>query len=121
LLTRDSIEERVLQVLEQKQALFEGLFADDSDEVAFAAPGQAKFFDAVRAALNLTVPPSAPPTAPRDKLVQAGVAMLEAIAEMLTDRDIDPDLAARGQAALKKLAQVMLAEPSCEGSAAVLK
>ena len=48
LVTRGTIEERVLQVMQQKRALFAGLFAGDSDEIDFAALGQPAFLEAVR-------------------------------------------------------------------------
>ena len=35
LVTRDSIEERVLEVVQQKQALFAGLFEGDTDEIDY--------------------------------------------------------------------------------------
>ena len=50
LVTRDSIEERVLRSLEQKRSLFAGLFDGETDEVNFAALGQPAFLDTVRRA-----------------------------------------------------------------------
>jgi superfamily II DNA or RNA helicase len=60
LVTRNSIEERVLKVVEQKRALFAGLFDGDTDEVSFAALGQPKFLDAVRDLLEGEAPAVAP-------------------------------------------------------------
>src|SRR6185436_15590370 len=48
LVTRGTIEERVLRTLELKRSLFEGVFAEASDEVSFAALGQRAFLDKVR-------------------------------------------------------------------------
>src|SRR5262249_62145935 len=48
LVTRHSIEERVLQVLRQKRALFGGVFAGETDEVNFEAAGRPTFLDGVR-------------------------------------------------------------------------
>ena len=38
----------MLRVVEQKRALFAGVFDGDTDEVSFAALGQPAFLDAVR-------------------------------------------------------------------------
>src|SRR5205085_5188647 len=48
LVTRGSIEERVLQVLGQKRALFGSVFAGESDEVNFESAGRPAFLDTVR-------------------------------------------------------------------------
>jgi SNF2 family DNA or RNA helicase len=61
LVMRDSIEERVLKTVEQKRALFEGLFDGTSDEVLFNAPGQQAFLDSMK---QLFVPPVEEPPAP---------------------------------------------------------
>ena len=45
---RDSIEERVLTVLEQKRSLFTELFSGTSDEIAIDGMGQQAFLDAMR-------------------------------------------------------------------------
>src|SRR5215213_7429530 len=80
LVTRNSIEERVLKVVEQKRALFSGLFDGDTDEVSFAALGQPKFLDAVRELLEGEAPATAPNAEEaRAKLVAAGVQFLEAL------------------------------------------
>ena len=60
LVTRGTIEERVLRTLEAKQNLFAGVFDGDEDEVAFAAVNQPKFLDAVR---ELVAEPRPEPTA----------------------------------------------------------
>jgi SNF2 family DNA or RNA helicase len=52
LVTRGTIEERVLQTIGQKQDLFAGVFAGDEDEIAFTAVTQPKFLDAVRELLQ---------------------------------------------------------------------
>ena len=44
LVTRNSIEERVQRVMEQKRALFAGLFDGETDEVNFAGAGPASIF-----------------------------------------------------------------------------
>ncbi len=92
LITRDSIEERVLRTLEMKRSLFDGVFTGTSDEVSFASLGQRAFLDTVRelvaperkfAPLPPLPPPPRPREDPRQKLVEAGVRFLEALAEVL--------------------------------------
>mgnify|MGYP002777936361 CR=1 FL=1 len=127
-LTRDSIEERVLSVLNQKRQLFEELFSGTSDEIAVGSMGQAAFLDAMR---DLFVPvveelpvaePSAPVPAPAEipvvapappvpDLVAAGVAFLEALAVSLERSpglpETSPELLARGVSALEKIANAL--------------
>ncbi len=112
LVTRDSIEERVLRVLGQKKTLFDGVFATGSDEVLFEQLGQKSLLDAVRdlvstepeptptaagvppsggleardrlkAELQPAPTPSQPGVDPHQALVQAGVQFLEALAAIL--------------------------------------
>jgi superfamily II DNA or RNA helicase len=90
LVTRASIEERVLKTVAMKRSLFESVFAGTSDEVSFEALGQQAFLDAVRELVGEEAPrPPAPaeqpaPAAdPRQVLVQAGVQLLEALAEVM--------------------------------------
>jgi hypothetical protein len=94
LVTRDSIEERVLKTVTLKRSLFEGVFAGTADEVSFAALGQRAFLDAVSRLIaeGGAEPPSRqypvpstphPGPDPRQALVQAGVQLLEALAGML--------------------------------------
>jgi superfamily II DNA or RNA helicase len=99
LVTRASIEERVLKTVAQKRSLFEGVFTGTSDEVSFEALGQAGFLDAVRELVGEESPrPLAPPAPPepsadaRQALVQAGIQFLEALAAVLA-----PQGAANGQ------------------------
>ncbi len=92
LLTRDSIEERVLRTLALKRTLFDGVFSGASDEVSFASLGQRAFLEAVRdlVATEERKPPAPPPApaAPADDpvqaLVRAGVQFLEALAAVLS-------------------------------------
>jgi superfamily II DNA or RNA helicase len=102
LVTRGSIEERVLRTLQLKRTLFDGVFARGSDEVDFAALGQRAFLDTVRQLVSdeelrpaALVPqgadaprspqaiPRPPQPDPREALVQAGVQFLEALAGVL--------------------------------------
>jgi SNF2 family DNA or RNA helicase len=109
LVTRGSIEERVLRVIEQKRALFAGLFDGDTDEVNFAALGQPAFLDAVRELLaddgraGGDSPRSAAEA--RASLVTAGVQFLEALAAVLAVEKptVPVDLMARGDVALRAI------------------
>jgi superfamily II DNA or RNA helicase len=98
LVTRDSIEERVLRVLGQKRTLFDGVFTSGGDEVLFDQLGQKTLLDTVRELVSAepgpapvpvpppstpVPPPSQPVVDPRLALVQAGVQFLEALAAVL--------------------------------------
>jgi hypothetical protein len=85
LVTRGSIEERVLKTVEVKRSLFEGLFDNESDEVSFEALGRQAFLDTVR---DLVAPQEparpAPAVDPAQTLLLAGVQFLEALAGVLS-------------------------------------
>jgi SNF2 family DNA or RNA helicase len=107
--TRNSIEERVQRVIEQKRALFAGLFDGDTDEVSFAALGQPTFLDAVRELVEEegqagTVSDRSPEEA-RANVVTAGVQFLEALAALFAvEKPAAPaDLLRRGTVALKAI------------------
>src|SRR5205823_481844 len=91
LVTRDSIEERVLKTLALKRTLFDGVFSGASDEVSFASLGQRAFLDTVRDLVTAEdgkpAPPApAPPSAdPLQTLIQAGIQFLEALAAVLAN------------------------------------
>jgi superfamily II DNA or RNA helicase len=116
LVTRGSVEERVLDVIAQKRSLFTGLFEGDSDAVDFAAPGQGTFLEALRGALDLAAEQPATPAAP-DRLVRAGVALLEALAEVMGGRPADPELAERGRRALAALDRAFADADRLDGDA----
>jgi superfamily II DNA or RNA helicase len=96
LITRGTIEERVLKTLQRKRTLFDGLFSGTSDEVAFEGVGQQTFLETVRDLVSEQEPrpePPAPPPAPAaaepaavslQAVLQAGVQFLEALAGLLT-------------------------------------
>jgi hypothetical protein len=109
LITRGTIEERVLRTLERKRTLFDGLFAGTSNEVEFEALGQQTFLQTVRDLVSEQEPRelggvaggpprTAPPTqapAPAgaaaepagvslQAVLQAGVQFLEALAGLLS-------------------------------------
>ncbi len=92
LVTRGTIEERVLRTLGPKRALFEGVFAGTTDEVSFAALGRVPFLDTVRDLVAEEEPPRRqtdtptssplPVTDPAQGLLQAGLQFLEALAAL---------------------------------------
>ena len=130
-LTRDSIEERVLNVLNQKRQLFDELFRGTCDEIALDNLGQAAFLDAMRELFEPVVcevqphevprhpaadkPPEKPSATPavsaRPDLYTAGVQFLEVLAAHLEQTtslpSLPPELLARGVAALEKIAQAL--------------
>src|SRR5581483_6651391 len=64
LVTRGTIEERVLRTLEAKQNLFSGVFEGGEDEIPFEAVKTAGFLDSVRELIGEREPaPAAPPAA----------------------------------------------------------
>ncbi len=88
LITRGTIEERVLRTLERKRTLFEGVFSGTTDE----ALGQQAFLETVRGLVSEeetlspapTVPAATEPSpAPLEAVLQAGVQFLEALAGWL--------------------------------------
>ena len=95
LVMRDSIEERVLRVLDKKRSLFEAMFSGDADEIALDGEGQQSFLETMRDLFGPATPaPAEPPPAlaspaphlPAEAsaaLAQAGIAFLEALAAAL--------------------------------------
>ena len=85
--TRDSIEERVVRVVEQKRSLFQELFAGNRDELSLEATGKQGFMEMVRRLLAepieepaLPVPLPIPEANPQEVLVEAGLRFVEALA-----------------------------------------
>ncbi|MCA1693963.1 MAG: hypothetical protein LC749_04090, partial [Actinobacteria bacterium] len=95
LVMRDSIEERVLRVVEQKRSLFEAMFSGGADEIALDGMGQQAFLETMRdlfgpaTATPAELPPAVVPPAiqiPAEAtaaLTQAGIAFLESLAAAL--------------------------------------
>jgi superfamily II DNA/RNA helicase len=120
LVTRGTIEERVLRTLEAKQNLFAGVFDGDEDEIAFASVHQPKFLDAVRDLLAEPRPepaPAAPSADPGVRLAlwQAGAQMIEALnqlaaAEQPTWANADPGLRTRLHTGLTDLLRRLSAD-----------
>jgi superfamily II DNA or RNA helicase len=90
LVTRNSIEERVLKTLQLKRSLFEGIFEEGADEVSLGALGHEAFLQAVQGLIaeGDSRPPGpvvgreAAPD-PRQALVETGVQFLEALANLI--------------------------------------
>jgi SNF2 family DNA or RNA helicase len=93
LVTRDSIEERVLRTLEQKRSLLAEIFTGGNDEVAFGSLGQQAFLETVRELVGEEAPRLADSSEPassttedaRLQLVRAGVQLLEALAAVMAE------------------------------------
>lgn len=84
LVTRDSIEERVLKVIAQKRALFAGLFEGDADEVSFEALGKPGFLETVRELVEDDQPaPTTNAAEARERMFAAGLQFLDAFADLL--------------------------------------
>jgi len=121
LVTRDSIEERVLRTLEQKRSVFTEIFTGTSDEVAFGALGGRAFLETVRDLLGEEGPRPAEAAAvapgpaaedARTKLARAGVQLLEALAAVLAESSqgtgdalLPAETLQRGTAALTAILQ----------------
>jgi SNF2 family DNA or RNA helicase len=108
LVTRDSIEERVLRTLTMKRTLFEGVFTGGSDEVGFQALGHTAFMETMQQLASEEEPRAEPVAAepvgqaapvaaadPRQMLLQAGVQFLETVAGLFASGGVG----ANGQAA----------------------
>jgi SNF2 family DNA or RNA helicase len=90
LVTRDSIEERVLKAVAGKQSLFDGVFGGTGDEVLLPSLDQRAFLDTVRTLVgadeardelaSALAAPAAGLVDPRQAVFQAGVQFLEALA-----------------------------------------
>jgi SNF2 family DNA or RNA helicase len=100
LVVRDSIEERVLKAVAHKKSLFESVFTGTSDEIALDGLGNQAFLEAVRALVADELPPAAEPAVPtpavvaddpRQRLVQAGVQLLEALAALLAKPGVNAE------------------------------
>jgi SNF2 family DNA or RNA helicase len=99
LVTRDSIEERVLRTLEQKRSLLTEIFGGDNDEVAFGSLGHQAFLETMRELVGEGVPqredsPASQPIGEdaRLKLASAAVQLLEALAEVMAESPLKNNL-----------------------------
>jgi superfamily II DNA or RNA helicase len=97
LVTRNSIEERVLKTIDLKRTLFEGFFEGTSAEVSFEALGQQEFVTAMAGLLgeveDQLPAPAPPPIDTRQAVLEAGVHLLEALAGMVAVHAREPSTA----------------------------
>jgi SNF2 family DNA or RNA helicase len=120
LVTRGSIEERVLRTIEMKRALFTGVFDGVSDEVNFNSLARPAFLDSVR---ELIGEPEEKQTRrqgdkeagrgqdeqngdARVRLLMAGVQFLEALAELMVEEGangLPPQVSDRAGAAVRRI------------------
>jgi hypothetical protein len=143
LVTRGTIEERVLRTLELKRSLFAGVFAGTADEVSFEALGQRAFLDTVRTLIGeepfreerpalVPVPAAAAPYDPRQVLVQAGVQFLEALANLCNAAAEagqpvlqlplpSPEVLRASAAAIRTMVETVRRPPGANGSNAEVK
>jgi SNF2 family DNA or RNA helicase len=108
--TRGSIEERVLKTVEMKRSLFAGVFDGESDEVSFEALGQGQFLESVReligeSAVAPAVQTAEPSADANLRLLTAGVQFLEALADVLAQRNgsLPAELSERVNSAVRKI------------------
>ncbi len=107
--TRDTIEERVLQAIEAKRSLFGSIFDGDSDSVDFAALGATSFLDGVRDVIGVEKPAPEPEASAKAEfsvgLLEANVRMLEALAAWDESVIWPIELRERAATALRQLLQ----------------
>lgn len=113
LVTRNSIEERVLQAVGQKKALFDGVFAGKTDEVAFESLGRQSFLDTVRGLVEVPPVAAQPSADPVQGMLAAGVQMLESLAPVLATGKVplSPEMRQRTVAALQAMLQQLQPPP----------
>ncbi len=106
LVTRGTIEERVLRTLEQKQNLFAGVFDGEEDEIAFAAVPTGGFLATVRELIGEAKPePPKPAVPPTDwPVLESTVELLESLVRWCHRSEVQvqltPELRSRLEAAL---------------------
>ncbi|HEV3144685.1 MAG TPA: DEAD/DEAH box helicase [Gemmataceae bacterium] len=127
LVTRGSIEERVLRTIEMKRSLFAGVFDGESDEVCFHSLARPAFLESVREMIG---EPSlealedketwrqggketSSPADARINLLLAGVQFLEALGEVMAQEGangLPPEISTRAGAAVRRILQGLDAE-----------
>lgn len=104
--TRGTIEEKVLRVLEAKRSLFAGLFEGDEDAISFTAANRPAFLDGLRSLLD--EPPlveAEPRASATPDLWTATAQLLEAAAALVAATPVPPDARERLQAAIRELTE----------------
>ena len=108
LVTRGTIEERVLRTLEQKQNLFAGVFDGEEDEIAFATVPTGGFLATVRELIGETKPePPKPAVPPADwPVLESTVELLESLVRWCHRSEVQiqltPELRGRLEGLLKR-------------------
>jgi SNF2 family DNA or RNA helicase len=90
---RGTIEERVLRTLERKQQLFSNFFAGDDDELAFEAINPASLTTMIKTLFSDPPPEheERTPTADVSPVLNATLAMLEALTAFLAESGVLPE------------------------------
>ncbi len=107
LVTRGTIEERVLRTLEQKQNLFAGVFDGEEDEIAFASVPAGGFLATVRELIGEGKPDAAkvPLVAPDWPVLESTVELLESLVRWCQRPDVQvqltPELRGRMEAVIR--------------------
>ncbi len=107
LVTRGTIEERVLRTLEQKQNLFAGVFDGEEDEIAFASVPAGGFLATVRELIGEGKPEVAkvPVVAPDWPVLESTVELLESLVRWCQRPDVKerltPELRGRMDAVIR--------------------
>ena len=110
LVTRGTIEERVLRTLEQKRNLFAGVFDGDEDEIAFAAVPTGGFLATVRELIGEVKPEVVKVAVPVTNwpVLESTVELLESLVKWCGRADVQeqltPELRARLTVAMGKMA-----------------
>ena len=109
LVTRGTIEERVMRTLEQKQNLFAGVFDGDEDEIAFAAVPTGGFLATVRELIGEAKPEVAKVVVSMTDwpVLESTVELLESLVKWCGRSDVQeqltPELRGRLMAAMGKI------------------
>lgn len=97
LVTRGTIEERVLRTLEAKQSLFAGLFESEVDEIPFESSQKSGFLDAMRELAGapetppIDTPLARPPAEELSRIVAPGLPLWLGIAQLLESASLALD------------------------------
>lgn len=108
LVTRGTIEEKVLRTLEQKQGLFAGVFDGEEDEIAFSAINPGGFLNTVRELIGeakAEVVAVAPMPTPADtglSLLEPTLAMFETLAAWLAEAPMSEEQKQRVAEAVRR-------------------
>ena len=110
LVTRGTVEEKVLKTLDAKQALFDGVFDGEEDAIAFSAINPGGFLNTVRELIGearAEVPPPVVPVAAVMSdtglsLIDPTLAMFETLADWLASDAVQKGLTEEQQERVKR-------------------